>query len=214
VLLCNFKTGSASLPMPNVEEIIIIEGLKAGGMARRRFENALWQKFIGFINWAGSKYQLSKDDLRHAYDDTICSVIDNIVTGRYKEDTNALLKTYAEAIFHHKCLDRLPRTAGKEKRRISTDSQPISESLIDMLPSGLKNTIELMIEEEDRLKMQHCLDKLGDICREILKLFGGNYKDKEIAVMLNYSSSEVAKQSRYRCMEKLTETYISMYKHE
>jgi RNA polymerase sigma-70 factor (ECF subfamily) len=200
--------------MPNTEEIVIIEGLKAGGMTRRRFENALWQKFVGFINWAGSKYHLSKDDLRHAYDDTICSVIDNIVTGRYREDTNALLKTYAEAIFHHKCLDRLPRSTGKDSRPNSSDSQPIGESLIEMLPSGVKNTIELMIEEEDRLRMQHCLDKLGDICREILKLFGGNYKDKEIAELMKYSSPEVAKQTRYRCLEKLSETYTRMYKHE
>jgi RNA polymerase sigma factor (sigma-70 family) len=204
--------------MPNAEEIIIIEGLKAGGMTRRRFENALWQKFIGFINWAGSKYQLSKDDLRHAYDDTICSVIMNIASGKYEMDSNALLKTYAEAIFHHKCIDRLDRSKGsKEQNQVKKNlkkPESFSKTLTDMLPNPVKNTIDILIEKEDRLKMQRCLEKLGETCREILKLFGGNYKDKEIAVMLNYSSSEVVKQTRYRCMEKLTDTYKIMYKHE
>lgn len=199
--------------MPNAEEIIIIEGLKAGGITRRRFENVLWQKFKGFINWAAAKYRLTKDELHHAYDDAICSVIENIVTGRYKEDANALLKTYAETIFHYKCIDMMPRKGAKYKHGNPADAQPISESLVEMLPSELKNTIELIIEQEDRLKMQRCLDKLGDICKELLRLFGGNYKDKEIAELMNYSSPEVAKQTRYRCLERLSENY-ARYIHE
>jgi RNA polymerase sigma-70 factor (ECF subfamily) len=204
--------------MPNAEEIRIIDGLRAGGHSRRRFENELWERFRSFIGLGISKYSLSNDDVRDAYDDTICSVIVNIVTGKYQESSNALLKTYAEAIFHHKCIDRLDRHKGVSEAANAKNNlknpQSFSQFLVDMLPNPVKNTIELIIEKEDQLKMQRCLEKLGETCREILKLFGGNYKDKEIAVMLNYSSSEVAKQSRYRCMEKLTEIYMSMYKYE
>lgn len=204
--------------MPNAEEIRIIEGLKEGGNSRRRFENELWERFRNFIGLGISKYSLSKDDVRDAYDDTICSVIVNIVSGKYQEDSSALLKTYTEAIFHHKCIDRLDRSKGGSEaastKKNLKNPQSFSQTLADMLPNPVKNTIELLIEREDRLKMQRCLEQLGDTCRKILQLFGGNYKDKEIAVMLNYSSSEVAKQTRYRCMEKLTEAYLTMYRHE
>jgi RNA polymerase sigma factor (sigma-70 family) len=204
--------------MPNAEEIRIIDGLKAGGNARRRFENELWERFRNFIGLGVTKYSLSNDDVRDAYDDTICSVIINIVSGKYQESSDALLKTYAEAIFHHKCIDRLDRSKGGTDAAIAKKNlrnpQSFTEILVDMLPNPVRTTIELIIEKEDQQKMQRCLEKIGDTCREILKLFGGNYKDKEIAVMLNYSSSEVAKQSRYRCMAKLTETYMTMYKHE
>lgn len=205
--------------MPNSEEILIIEGLRSGGSERQRFESILWKKFSGFVYWGMTRYHLTKDDARHAYDDAICSVITNIVTRKYQQDSNALLKTYAETIFRNKCLDRIDKT----KRKLTTQSaekenlkspQPINESLSDKLPSEVKNTIEDIIEREDQLKIKQCLEKIGEICKEILTLFAANYKDKEIAEIMKYSSSDVVKQTRYRCLEKLREQYLSIYKYE
>src|SRR4051812_22256198 len=93
--------------MPSSEEIMIIEGLRAGGTERERYENMLWKLFSYFINWGIVKYRLPKDDIRQAYDDAILCVIINIVTGSYKKDDNTLLKTYAETIFQRKCIDRI-----------------------------------------------------------------------------------------------------------
>src|SRR4051812_46523009 len=93
------------LPMPSSEEIKIIKGLRAGGTERERYENMLWKLYSQFINWGTIKYNLPKDEIRQAYDDAILCVIINIVTLRYKEDDNTLLKTYAESIFQRKCID-------------------------------------------------------------------------------------------------------------
>ena len=205
--------------MPNAEEIVIIEGLRAGGLLRRRYENILWQKFSGFIKWGTARYQLETDDIRLAYDDAICSVITNIITGKYEENAQALLKTYAEAIFHRKCLDLLDRSNDKHgassvaKKNIKKP-QPFSDGLINRLPHEVKNTIEKLIEQEERLMLLQCLEKIGATCKQILMLFGGNYRDKEIATLMHYNSPDVAKQSRYRCLEKLSELYFSMHKHE
>ena len=73
-----------------------------------------------------------------------------------------------------------------------------------MLPDGVKDVVEKIIEKEEHLKMKRCLEKIGETCNKILQLFASGYKDKEIAEMMKYSSSEVVKQSRYRCMEKLS----------
>ena len=205
--------------MPNAEEIIIIEGLRSGGIERRRFENTLWKKFSHFIHWGVTRYNLNKDEVRHAYDDAICSVIINIVARKYEADTNTLLKTYAETIFHYKCIDRINKTNKKlntqhiEKENLK-NPQPIKDGLSEMLPDEVKNAIEEMIEREDQLKMKKCLEKTGETCKEILKLYAGGYKDREIAAIMKYNSSDVVKQTRYRCMEKLSENYSNIYKYE
>src|SRR5689334_3968775 len=93
--------------MLSSEEMTIIEGLRAGGIERERYENMLWKLFSHFINRGIIKYKLPKDEVRQAYDDAILCVIINIVTLRYKEDDNTMLKTYAEIIFQHKCVDRI-----------------------------------------------------------------------------------------------------------
>ena len=82
--------------MPCSDEITIIEGLRAGGTERERYENLLWKQFSEFIKWGIIEYRLPKDEVRQAYDDAILCVIMNIVTLRYKEDDNTLLKTYVK----------------------------------------------------------------------------------------------------------------------
>src|SRR4051794_14532495 len=120
--------------MPSSEEIMIIEGLRAGGTERERFENRLWKLFSHFINWGTTKYNLPKDEVRQAYDDTILCVIINIVTDRYKRDDNALLKTYAESIFHRKCIDHI-RSGGKNiAKHYLKNPQPVKDSFLEMLP--------------------------------------------------------------------------------
>jgi RNA polymerase sigma-70 factor (ECF subfamily) len=205
--------------MANPEEILIIEGLKAGGTVRRRYENILWEKYKDLITWGVTRSHLSHDEVRLAYDDAICSSIINIVTGRYEQESTSLLKTYVEAIFHRKCIDHMDRSTNKEPekkvvRKNIKNPQPISESLMEKLPFEVKNAIEKIIEQEDRMKMRQCLERLGEICKEILMLFGGNYKDKEIAELMHYHSQAVAKQTRYRCLEKLSEVYFNMQWHE
>jgi RNA polymerase sigma factor (sigma-70 family) len=190
--------------MPSSEEIWIIEGLRTGGTERERYENMLWKLFSHFITWGIVKYKLPTDEARQAYDDAILCVIINIVTVRYKEDDNTLLKTYAATIFQHKCIDRIRSDSKSASTHHLKNQQTVKNSLSEMLPDEVKDVVEKIIEKEEHLKMKKCLEKLGDLCNKILQLFASGYKDKEIAAMMNYSSSEVVKQSRYRCMEKLS----------
>jgi RNA polymerase sigma factor (sigma-70 family) len=196
--------------MPNSEEITIIEGLRAGGTERERYENRLWKLFSYFINFGVAKYKLPRDEVRQAYDDAILSVIINIVTDKYQKSDNTLLRTYAETIFQRKCIDCI-RSGGKNATKHNLKNpQPVNDGLLEMLPYEVKNAVEKIIEGEEHLKMKKCLDKIGELCNKILQLFASGYKDKEIAGMMKYSSSEVAKQSRYRCMEKLSQVLSKM----
>ena len=200
--------------MPNPEEIAIIQGLHAGGIERRRFENLLWQRFSYFIHWGIAKYHLPKDEVRQAYNDAILNVIINIVTGRYKEQPNVLLKTYTETIFYRRCIDHTQQ-GGKNASTPNPKNQVfLKNSFLEMLPGSVKNAIEEIIQREDQLKIKTCLAQLGENCKKILQLSGIGYKDKEIADFMQYSSADVVKQSRRRCLEKLSRYYIHRYKYE
>lgn len=190
--------------MPCSDEITIIEGLRAGGTERERYENLLWKQFSEFIKWGIIEYRLPKDEVRQAYDDAILCVIMNIVTLRYKEDDNTLLKTYVKIIFQRKCVDLIRSVSRIANKQNLKNPQTVKDNLLEMLPDGVKDVVGKIIEKEEHLKMKRCLEKIGETCNKILQLFASGYKDKEIAEMMKYSSPEVVKQSRYRCMEKLS----------
>ncbi len=191
--------------MPSSEEITIIKGLRTGGTERERYENILWKLFFHFIDRGIARYKLTRDEVRQAYDDAILCVIINIVSGRYKEENNILLKTYAETIFKRKCINSFHSNDKNATIQDPGNEQTVKEYQLEILPDEVKNVIEMIIESEEHLKMEKCLEKIKGPCKEILQLFASGYKDKEIAGMLNYSSPEAAKQSRYRCMEKLSQ---------
>lgn len=200
--------------MPDLEELAIIQGLRAGGIERRRFENMLWQRFSYFIHWGITKYRLPKDEVRQAYNDAILNVVINIVTGRYEERTHVLLKTYTETIFYRRCIDHIHQGGKNASTQNSKNHVFLKNSFLEMLPSDVKNVIEEIIQREDQLKVRTCLEQVSETCKKILQLSAIGYKDKEIADLMQYSSADVVKQSRRRCLEKLSRYYLHRYKYE
>ena len=50
---------------------------------------------------------------------------------------------------------------------------------------------------------------LGDKCQQMLMAWGEGFSDSKIAEELGYQTSQVAKVSRLRCLDKLKELYRS-----
>lgn len=66
------------------------------------------------------------------------------------------------------------------------------------------STIDSIIHDENSLILASMLDKLGDNCKRVLLLY---YYDKlsmkQIAEKLNFSSEQIAKNNKSKCMKKL-----------
>ena len=63
-------------------------------------------------------------------------------------------------------------------------------------------------EEEKFQKAENALMKLGEKCRKLLQLFYSQNKSfKEIAGLLDFANEKVAKNQKYKCMEKARENY-------
>ena len=66
-----------------------------------------------------------------------------------------------------------------------------------------------IISEERKKILDYAIEKLGAKCKELLAHYKLDHTMKEIAVILGYSSPEMAKKQAYRCREKLKEFFTN-----
>lgn len=85
------------------------------------------------------------------------------------------------------------------------------------LDSAEAETYSSYIEEESKFKVaEKALLEIGEKCRDLLRLFYFEKLDfKNIAIKIGLSNEKVAKNQKYRCLEKARENYLSLNnKHE
>jgi RNA polymerase sigma factor (sigma-70 family) len=183
---------------PDQQEII--EGLQSGGTQRRLQEKKLYEVFFYFIKQGTHKYRINEEDAASAYSDTIISVINNIVTGKF--EGRSTLKSYTYQIFMNKCVDLVRKdTTNKNTVHHATSMDSLKTELSD----STRSVIQDIIIKNEKLYLKEKLKELGDKCRQILLLYEDGYSDKQIASELDYNSADVVKTSRLRCIEKLKE---------
>jgi RNA polymerase sigma-70 factor (ECF subfamily) len=193
---------------PSVSEQQIVEGLKAGGLERRRHENALFAQFVYLVKQHEKKYSLSEEEALGAYSDTILTVITNVVGGSF--EGRASLKSYTTQIFMNKCVDVIrKKTTNKNVVNRPADI----DSLANVLPDKARNVVQALIDKNERSSLLKKLDELTGKCKQILLLYEDGYSDQEIAQQMDYKSADVVKTSRMRCLEKLKEQIFSTGKN-
>ena len=177
--------------------------LQAGGAQRRLAEKNLYERFMYLVQHGMRTYRLSEDDSVSAYSDTILSVINNVVGGRFEGRSS--LKSYIFQIFMNKCVDAVRK---KTTNRHTIYDHEMVENLTRALPDKARNIVQQLIEINERTSLMEKITALGEKCRQLLLLFEDGYSDKEIAVEMEYNTPEVVKTTRLRCLEKLREKMI------
>ncbi|GAA4450295.1 hypothetical protein GCM10023189_10690 [Nibrella saemangeumensis] len=180
----------------------IIEGIKAGGSRRRHSETALYERYAYLVHDGSRKHKLSQEDCASGYSDTVLSVIDHIITGRFEGRSS--LKTYVYQIFTNKCVDLLRKNA---TNRSSIHNTLSLDDAILQVPDQARPAIQRLMDQYDSDLLQQRIRLLSDKCREMLVAWADGYTDEDIAKTLGYNSSDVAKTSRLRCLERLRDFY-------
>lgn len=112
------------------------------------------------------------------------------------------LKTFLFAISRLQWMNELRKR--KKDVSISLDMTSEKETDVEKLSSYIR-------EEEQFKKAESALMKLGDKCKKLLQLFYAQKKTfKEIADALDFSNEKIAKNQKYRCMEKARENYLQL----
>jgi RNA polymerase sigma factor (sigma-70 family) len=175
----------------------IINGLRSSGIQRQLSEKKIFEQFFYMVSVARSKHKLNEEECFSAYSDTIISLIENIVSGRFEGRSS--LKTYVHQIFMNKCVDAVRK---KSTNKTVYDSDMI-EDLTSQLPDKARNVVQHLIDKANRIDLAKQIGQLGEKCRQLLILFEDGYSDKQIAEQMAYNSADVVKTSRLRCLEKI-----------
>ncbi len=184
------------------EDEEIIRQLKESKMVRRKAEEELFSRHIYFIKEGINKYSLDQEDAFNAYSDTILQAIENVSADRFEKRSS--LKTYLYRIFNNKCVD-LIRKKTTNKNSVH-QTAPVSD-MLTMISDPAKTIIQQLVEKNDIALLKAKLSEIGENCKQLLSMFAEGYNDKEIAVTMEYKSTDVVKTSRLRCLDKLRQLY-------
>lgn len=132
----------------------------------------------------------SREDAEDVYQDGLMILMQKVKSPDFVLSSS--LKTYLYSVCRYVWSDRLRQ----RERMLLTDVNRIAD------PNPVEEDGLLKREEEDRLSEKAFL-RLGDKCRELLVMFYfRKIPMKDIAVQLGFSSEKVAKNQKYRCLEK------------
>lgn len=138
-------------------------------------------------------FSIPKNDIEDIYQETIISLYENIQNNKLSKLTSSL-KTYLFAIGKFKIL-----------KQLNKPTFPYSQDNV-ILVSEEMQVFEAEVNEERQKTLKKSWAQLGDKCQQILELY--YYKGKtldEIQKDLNYSSKDVLKSQKSRCLKQLKE---------
>jgi|SRR5665213_1563616 len=116
------------------------------------------------------------------------------------------LKTFLFSISRLQWMNEL-RKRKSTSTKITSDEKDFPE-LTETDSEKFSNYLQ---EEEKYRRAENVLMSLGEKCRKLLQLFYSQNKSfKEIADELDFSNEKVAKNQKYRCMEKARENYSQL----
>ncbi|TYR35107.1 sigma-70 family RNA polymerase sigma factor [Sphingobacterium phlebotomi] len=148
---------------------------------------------IQFLTFA-RKLLNDENSLEDIYQDTVIAFYENVRTGKITA-LKSSITTYIIGIGKH----ILYRHLKKAKTMSNLDE-------IDEFDLGaVTNTyIEQIADKETTIILQQAIEKLGEPCASLLRLFYYEEKENtEIATLLGYANADVIKSQKYRCMQTL-----------
>lgn len=170
----------------------IIAGLRAEGKSAL---DALYKdNRSAFLNWV-TKFGCTPEEAKDAYQSAVLTFYENIADGKLKE-LNSSVKTYLFAIGKYKIME-MKRASGKLTGM---------EFLEDTLPNIPEE--EGLADPSQLSQVTLCLEKLGEPCATLLKEFYyHNRSMEEISALLDYKTTDSAKNQKYKCLVRLRKLY-------
>jgi len=150
-----------------------------------------------FLGFAKKNYGLSGDITEDIYQETMLAFHQNVLNGKVN-NLNVQLETYVFAIGKNKIVDHFRQT----KKDIEIERFPdIFSSEDEMFDFFYEEASD--VDRRDMI-VYKAVSQMQNHCKEILSLFYWNKKSMEaIAEQMNYSSPDVAKTAKSRCMQKI-----------
>lgn len=179
-----------------------IQATQTGDLAW--FDEFYLENKASFLKWAAGEFSLPEEDLKDVYQQATIAFYENLVDGKLKELTSSK-KTYLFGIGKNLLLKRV-------------NKKEIENRHIDRVKEHwLFQGQEIPENSSLIIKVKESLADLKEPCQSILEMFYiENLSLETIGDKLNYSSSDVVKTQKSRCLKnfrtKLSEWWNSQNK--
>ena len=176
-----------------VKDQELLVQIRAG---RQDHLDEIYRRYRGeFVIWAERRYSCTEADALDAFQDAVIIFYKNVISGKLERLTSSL-KTYLFAIGKHRVL----KLGHQSRREVATDWDEAPEPT-DQLDLGIYDTIE---NQHQRKLVETGLARLGDKCRQILRLFYyDRYPIESIQSALGMSSPGAVRVQKKRCLDSL-----------
>jgi len=136
----------------------------------------------------------NEDEAKDVFQESIIAFYENVRDQKFKADS--AISTYLYSIARFKWLNQIK----KNTIRMSHDTQYQPSGEFDESP------LASIIDDEKKSHIMEVLDLLGDSCKRILiENLYHNASMKEIAENGNFSSEQIVRNKKYKCLQKLKE---------
>ncbi len=164
--------------------------INRGGVSRNEAVSQLYAQTEKIVFATLSRMGLGRMDIEETTNDALIICIDNICSGKYRQD--ASLGTYIVGIAK-KCALNVLR---KNKRKSQLDT-PGEEEEMALSPE------DLLLTRERNQDLRAALDELGSPCNELLLLWANDYSYREILDIMDYANENSAKVQKFKCLKRL-----------
>ncbi len=138
------------------------------------------------------------DEAKDIFQEAMIAFYENVKKNVFKGES--AIGTYLYSIARFKWLNQI------KKDNVRTEHHKLSEEPEQLHDSALTE----MIDNEKRAQVLDVLNLLGESCRKILiESIYHNASMKEIAESGNYSSEQIVRNKKYKCIKKLKELIVA-----
>lgn len=179
----------------NKSDAQLVKAIQSGGIQREKALRDLYArrglraKICSYIQNQGGNLQDGED----MYQEGIIVFDRNIREGKFREESSAESYLFSICKFLWK----------NQKRKNYRVDLKEDHNTMDL---GTDDSPEIIVISKERVsKLEALIGRLGDRCRQVLKLWQLSFSMAEIADRAKLSSEGMARKTKYQCMKKLVE---------
>ncbi|MEL7531246.1 MAG: sigma-70 family RNA polymerase sigma factor [Bacteroidota bacterium] len=177
--------------MEQLSDLQILQGIQAGAQESESALKALYrqerERCLAYLQKQGAKPEEAKD----LFQEAVIAVFENIRAGKFRGESK--LGNYLLSVGRFLWLNRLKRSAVAERILQSQLSEEVQ-------PGPLPH----LLAKEQARQIQALFAALGEQCSEVLNrsIYWEDTMD-ELAARMGYASAQIARNKKYRCLERL-----------
>ncbi len=175
---------------PSTEQQLL-DDLRSGGKVAEQALAEVYRSNRPMVMQWVQRNSGTEAEAKDVFQEAMIRFFENVRASRFKGES--LVSTYLYSIARFVWLNRLKRRQIEQKITADYPEEPTATPFM-----------ERFLEAEEEAEIFALFNHLGENCKQLLiASIYYQYSMEEICTQLNYSSNQVARNQKYRCLQKL-----------